>query len=82
MEANSIYQWNITEVNTAMTITTGTISINIPTLMRPTMMHYKLHFLCMAHPCPYDRQSSHVTFTATAISSNPSNDADLMGSSI
>ena len=29
-------------------------------------MHYECCFLRMAHTCPYDRQSSHVSFTVTA----------------
>ena len=31
-------------------------------------MHYELYILHMAHACPYDRQSSHATFTVTVTS--------------
>ena len=41
------------------------INANIPTLMQPTPMHYDLCFLCVAHTCPDDRQSSFSSFTAT-----------------
>ena len=47
---------------------TSLININIPTLTQPTPMHYGLHFLHVAHTCPYDRQSSCMSFTATATS--------------
>ena len=57
---------NTTESNTAMSKNTGNISVNIPELMRPTLMHYELCFLHMAHTCPDDRQSSCSSFTATA----------------
>ena len=59
MESNSIFHTNITEINTAMTKTTGNISGIIPIFMQPTPTHYELHFLCMAQSFPYDRQSSH-----------------------
>ena len=44
------------------------INANIPALTQPTLMHYELCFLCMAHECPYDRQSSCVIPTVTATS--------------
>ena len=49
-----------------MTKITSSINVNIPTLMRPTLTHDELCFLCMAHTCPDDRQSNHSNFTATA----------------
>ena len=36
--------------------------------MQPTLMHYELHLLFIANACPYNRQSSHATFTVTASS--------------
>ena len=68
MKLDMFIHRNTTEFNTAMTKYTGNISITIPTLMQPTLMHYELCFLHVAHACPYDRQSCHVTFTATATS--------------
>ena len=68
VEANSLFHRNITEDNTDMMKNTGNISINILVLMQPTLMQYELHFLHMAHACPYDRHSSHTTFTVTATS--------------
>ena len=68
MKLDIFIQGNITEFNTAKTKNTMNISVNIPTFIRPTPMHYELCFLCMAHTCPYDRQSSHAAFTATVTS--------------
>ena len=51
-----------------MTKITININANITALMQPTPMHFELCFLCMAHTCPDDRQSSHSSFTATATS--------------
>ena len=65
MEANSIFHGYITEINTAMTKTSGNISTNIPMLTHLTLMHYELYFLHVAQSLPYDRQSSNVTFTVT-----------------
>ena len=47
-----------------------TININtiIPMLMQPTLMHYEHCFLCVAHACPHDRQSSCAISTVTATS--------------
>ena len=59
---------NNAQCNTAMTKIPIIINANIPALMQPTPTHYEHGFLCMAHTCPYDRQSSHSTFTATATS--------------
>ena len=44
------------------------INANIPALMQPTLTHYELCFLCVAHTCLYDRQSSRMSFTATVTS--------------
>ena len=68
IEANSIFHENITDTKTAMTKTTSNISVNIPALTQPTLMHYELCVLHVEHACPYDRQSSCVTFTATVTS--------------
>ena len=68
METNILFHRNTTEFNTAITQNTSNLSIDIPALMQPTLTHYELHFLCMAHACPYDRQSSHSTFTVTLTS--------------
>ena len=65
MKLNIIIHGNTTEFNTAMTKTTSNISINIPTLTRPTPTHYELHSQCIAQSRPYNRQSSHMTFTVT-----------------
>ena len=51
-----------------MTKNTINININIPTLMQATLTHYELHFLCVAHACPYDRKSSCVISTVTVTS--------------
>ena len=68
MEVHIFIHRNTAEFNTAITKNTANIIINIPVLMQPTLMHYELCFLCITHACPYDRQSSHTTFTATATS--------------
>ena len=65
---NIFIHGNIAECNTAMMKITININANIPALMQPTPTHYKLCFLCMAHTCPDDRQSSHSSFTVTATS--------------
>ena len=44
------------------------INANIPALMQPTLTHYEPCFLCVAHTCLYDRQSSRMSFTATVTS--------------
>ena len=67
MKLNIFIHGNTTESNTAMTKKTGNISTNIPVLTQPTLMHYELCFLCVAHACPYDKQSSCTISTATAI---------------
>ena len=48
-----------------MTKITSNISTNIPALTQPTPMHYKLHSQHVAQLCPYDRQSSCMTFSVT-----------------
>ena len=50
---------NITGLTVAMRKITGSINIIIPALTRPTPMNHEGH-------SPYDRQSSHTNFTATA----------------
>ena len=59
---------NITECNTTTMKITVNINANIPALTRPTPTHYKLCFLCMAHACPYDRESRRMIFSATVTS--------------
>ena len=68
MKLDILIHWKNTGFNTAMTKITININANIPALARPTLTHYELCFLCMAHTCPDDRQSSHSSFTATATS--------------
>ena len=70
VEANILFHGTTTEFNTAVTKNTGNQCIDITTLMQPTLTHYELHFLHVAHTCSYDRQSSHVTFTMTVTSYN------------
>ena len=48
--------------------TTSSINIIIPALTRPTPTYYELHLLHMAYKYPYNRQSSCMSFTATATS--------------
>ena len=50
---------NTTGLNIAMKKITGSINVIIPALMRPTPANHKRH-------STYDRQSSHMSFTATA----------------
>ena len=52
---------NITGLNKAMMKITGLINVNIPMLTRPTLTNHE-------HCSPYDRQSSRMSFTATATS--------------
>ena len=52
---------NITGLTIAMKKITGSIKVIIPTLMQRTPMHDE-------RGNPYDRQSSHMNFTATATS--------------
>ena len=66
MNFNIFIHENTTEINNTMTKNTGSININIPTLTQPTLMNHKCCILCMAYECPYDRQSSHMSFTVTA----------------
>ena len=68
MNFNISIHGNTTEKNNAMMKNTGLININNPALTRPTLTHYKLRFLCMAFKCPYDRQSSCMSFNATVTS--------------
>ena len=68
MNFNIFIHGNTTEINNAMTKTTGLINIIIPALMQPTLTNHEHCILCMAYECPYDRQSSHTSFTATATS--------------
>ena len=65
MESYSLFHGNIIEADTVMMKNTGNISVNIPTLIQRAVVHYKLCFLHITHACPYDRQSSHTSFTMT-----------------
>ena len=65
MKLNIFIHGNTTQFNTALRKNTININANIPALMRPTLMHHELCFLHVAHACPYNRQSSHATFTVT-----------------
>ena len=66
VKLNIFIHRNITGVNNAMTKITGSINIHIPTLMQPMLTNNEHCFLSLAYKCPYDRQSSHMSFTATA----------------
>ena len=59
VKLNNFIQGNHTERNHVITKNTGLINVNNPALMQPTPMN---HERCS----PYDRQSSHTSFTATA----------------
>ena len=63
-EFQPFFHRNTTEINNAMTINT----INIPVLMRPTPTNPKRCILHVAYKCPYNRQSSCKSFTATVTS--------------
>ena len=65
MEADILLHRNTTEFITAITKNTCKHNVETPALMQPTLMHNKLHFLHVAHACPFDRQSSHSTFNVT-----------------
>ena len=68
MKLNILIHGNNTECNTAMMKIPVYINAKIPTLMQPILMHHKCCFLCMAYACPYNRQSSHVSFNVTVTS--------------
>ena len=68
MKLDNFIHGNITGCNTLMTKIPMYINANIPVLTRPTLTHYELCFLCVAHTYPDDRQSSCSSFTATATS--------------
>ena len=66
VKLNIFIHRNTTEFDTAMTKNAVNISTNTPVLTQPTPTHYILCSLHVAHACPNDRQSSHMTFTVTA----------------
>ena len=68
MNLNIFIHGNITGINNAMMKITGSINVNIPMLTQPTPTNHKHCFLHVAYECPYDRQSSRTSFTATATS--------------
>ena len=61
MKLDNFFQGNITGLTTTMKTITRSINVITPALTRPTPTH---------HECgnPYDRQSSHKNFNATATS--------------
>ena len=61
VSSNIFIHGNTTEIKTAMMKITGSISINTPVLMRPTLTNHE----CCS---PYNRQSSRMSFTATTTS--------------
>ena len=67
-ELNILFHVKFTGLKNASSKNTSFPSVNYHVLMQPTLMHYELCFLHVAHACPYDRQSSHSTFHATEIS--------------
>ena len=63
-----LIHWNNTECNTAMMKIPMYIYANIPMLTQPILMHNECCFLCMAYAYPYNRLSSHVSFTVSVTS--------------
>ena len=61
MKLDNFIHGNITGLTIAMKKNTGLINIIIPALMQPTLTNHE-------HCSPYDRQSSHMNFTATVTS--------------
>ena len=70
MEPNILFPGNTTKSITtiAKNTTPSMININISALIQPTLLHYKVHLLCVAHVSPYDGQSSCSIFTVTETS--------------
>ena len=65
VEPNILFPGKTTESITANTKHTGKLNVNTTMLMQPTLTHYELHLLHVAHVSPYKGQSSHLNFTAT-----------------